>query len=89
MSAPTQILSTSSLKPDTWNHMDPHVGLLVTPTPSTFSFLLLRSEHRYCARSSQTSEDEDAGSIKALTIMLDPLGVVTFTSYEDQGALVC
>ena len=52
--ASTPIFSPSSSTPDTWNHTDPCVRVLVSPIPFTLAFLLLhiRGKCRCCARRS-------------------------------------
>ena len=34
---PTSTFAASSSMPETWNHTDPRVGVLVPPTPSTIT----------------------------------------------------
>ena len=47
--ASTPIFSASSSMPETWNHTEPCVGVLVPPTPSTVTFFLLRGRRRCLA----------------------------------------
>ena len=77
----TPTFSASSSTPDTWNHMEPLVRVLVShpATPFTLVFFLLCGRHRCWASLSCTNKAEDPGWIRALAIVLDPSAVVTFT----------
>ena len=65
--------------PDTWNHTNPCVGVLVPATPTTLAFLLLCGKRRCCASGLCKNEAEDPESIKALAKVLDLSAAVTFT----------
>ena len=79
MYACTPIFSASSSTPETWNHTEPRIGVVIPPTPSTITFFLLRYTHKCWANRSCTNEVEDPGSIRPLATVLDPSGAETFT----------